>query len=45
MILSCKSLRGSLYLEVILEKYKLAKELFIGEVEDGCETFIPKDLS
>jgi hypothetical protein len=45
MMLACKSLRGSLYLEVLLEKYKLVKELFINEVENGTETYIPKDLS
>ena len=44
-MLACKSLRGSLYLEVLLEKYKLVKELFINEVENGTETYIPKDLS
>ena len=45
MILACKSLRGILYVEVLLEKFKTIKELFIHEVEDGIETFIPKDLS
>lgn len=45
MILACKSLRGILYVEVLLERFKTIKELFIHEVEEGCETFIPKDLS
>ena len=45
MVLACKSLRGTLYLDVLLEKYKLVKDLFINEVENGTETYIPNDLS
>ena len=45
MILGVKSFKGILFVEILLQKYQLLKELFLFEIEDGHETFIPKDLS
>jgi hypothetical protein len=45
MILGCKSLRGILFVEVLLEKIKKVKESFLYEIEKGDETYIPRDLS
>ena len=45
MILGVKGLKGILYIELLLEKIKIMKEMFLNEIEDGVETFIPRDLS
>ena len=45
MILGLKCLRHDLFLIILLEKIKLMKEIFIYEVEQKIETFIPPDLS
>ena len=45
MILGCKCLRGVLFVEVLLEKIKLMKNIFMYDIELGHETFIPRDLS
>ena len=34
-----------LQLEVLLEKIKLMKDIFLYDIELGNETFIPRDLS
>ena len=45
MILGVKTFKGILFVEILLQKYQLLKELFLFEIEDGRATFIPKDLS
>lgn len=45
MIISTRAIRGVLYLESLKNKIKLVKELFVYEMEQGEETFIPKELS
>lgn len=45
MILGVKTFKGILYVEILLKKIKLIKELFLFEIEDGHETFIPRDLA
>ena len=45
MILGVKGLKGILYVELLLEKIRIMKEMFLNEIEDGGETFIPRDLS
>ena len=41
MILGVKGLKGILYIEILLEKIKIMKEMFLNEIENGEETFIP----
>jgi hypothetical protein len=45
MILGCKCMKGIMFVEVLLLKLKMIKEVFMYEIESGAETFIPKDLS
>ena len=45
MMLSLKCLRGDLYIPALLEKIKLTKEVFIYDVEQGTEVFIPCALT
>ena len=45
MILAVKSFKGILFVEILLKKINLMKELFLFEIEDGHETFIPRDLA
>ena len=45
MILGVIGLHGILYVETLLSKIKLTKEIFLDDIEDGIETIIPKDLS
>jgi hypothetical protein len=45
MILGLRCLRHDLFLVALLEKIKLMKEIFVYEVEQRIETFIPADLS
>ena len=44
-ILRLRILQKQLYLEGLLEKYRLIKRIFVMEVERGQEVFIPPDLS
>ena len=39
------AVKGELYLQVLLRSMKLVKEIFILEVEEGTEVFIPRQLS
>jgi len=45
MILGIKCLRGDLLLDLLLEKIKKVKEIFMYEIEKGNEILIPKELS
>jgi len=45
MLLGLKALKPFLYVEAILEKLKLIKDVFLWEIEEGVESFIPKELS
>lgn len=45
MIIKLKAIRGKYYLIALLQKIALSKELFLIEVQEGKETFIPKELS
>ena len=45
MILGLKCLRGEIFLTAMLNRIKLIKEVFIHEIENGDEIFIPEDLS
>lgn len=45
LIIQLKAVNGPNLLKCILKKYALAKELFIQEIENGNEVYIPKELS
>ena len=45
MVIKASPLRGILKLEILLIKYETLKQLFVFDIEDGFETFIPKELS
>ena len=45
MILGAKCLRGILFVEALLEKVKVIKEVFLYQIEEGNEVFVPYDLS
>jgi hypothetical protein len=40
-----KSLKGILYVIALKKKIQTVRELFMMDIEDGLDTFIPKDLS
>ena len=40
-----RTLKPNLFIDVLIEKVKLIKEIFLNDIEDGVEVFIPKDLS
>jgi len=45
MLIGLKALKPILYVEALLEKLKLIKDVFLWEIEEGIESFIPKELS
>ena len=45
LMLSLRMLKGLLFIEVLLAKIKLAKEIFVLDVEQGQDVFILDDLS
>ena len=45
MMLNLKCLRPDLFITALLEKIKLSKEVFMYDVEQENEVFIPKELS
>jgi hypothetical protein len=45
LILNLKSLKGIMRVKALLLKIELAKKLFVLDISDGDEMFIPKDLS
>ena len=45
LILNLKSLKGIMRVKALLLKIELAKKLFVFDISDGDEMFIPKDLS
>ena len=45
MILGVRAISGILYIEALLKKIQLVKEILIYDIEQGNETFIPQELS
>ena len=45
MMLGVRGLKGILYVRILLEKIKISKKMFMEEIENGEEVFIPSDLS
>ena len=45
MVMSLRAVRPSVILHIQLEKIKLMKEMFVLELEQGLEVFIPPELS
>lgn len=45
MVIGSRSLKGILLIDILLEKIKIEKELFLREIEEGRVVFIPKYLS
>ena len=45
LLLNLKCVQGILYIHLCLEKIKITKELFLAEIEDEIESFIPSALS
>ena len=45
LLMSLRAIKGELYLQVALRCIRLAKEIFMIEVEEGKEVFIPQELS
>jgi hypothetical protein len=45
MVVGSRSIRGIKFLECLMKKIAIVKELFVQELEQGKECFIPKDLS
>mmetsp|Transcript_14114 Transcript_14114/g.21992 ORF Transcript_14114/g.21992 Transcript_14114/m.21992 type:complete len:146 (-) Transcript_14114:533-970(-) len=45
LVIGLKAIRGLVFLRVLLKKIELARELFLMDIEEGLEVFIPKDLS
>jgi hypothetical protein len=45
MCINLKSLSGFTLLDAILQKIQLTKEIFMLDIEDGLEIFIPRELS
>ncbi len=44
MLLSIKAVAGILYVRSLIKRSQLQKTLFVSEVEEGGEIFIPKEL-
>ena len=45
MLISLKAVTGILFVKCLIKRVNLAKCLFVQEVEDGDEIFIPQELS
>ena len=46
MVLGLKAVHGVTFIEVLLKKYQLVKEIMLYEIEKGdMESLIPNDLS
>ena len=45
LVINLKSISGILHVHAVLEKIELAKKIFVIDISEGCEVFIPKDLS
>jgi len=45
MVIGSRSIKGVMFLECLMKKIAITKELFVSELEMGKECFIPKDLS
>ena len=45
LFLALKIFKGSIYLNIVLDRIKTSKEMFIMEIEKGNEAYLPADLS
>lgn len=45
LIIGLKCQKNLLFIKCLLEKIEITKKLFLLEIQDGGEVFIPKDLS
>jgi hypothetical protein len=45
LIINLKSISGILHVNAVLIKIEQAKKLFVMDISEGTEVFIPKDLS
>lgn len=45
VVLGLRCFKGMLFIRVLLKKIQLIKDLFLTEIEQGNEVYIPKDLS
>ena len=45
LLMSLHSIRGELYIQVILRIIKLRREVFLLDIEEGREVFIPPELA
>ena len=45
MVINLKAVSGLCYIMVALKKIDIVKKIFIVEIEDGNEVYIPKELS
>ena len=45
LVINMKAISGVIFLRALLKKIDLARDLFIMDIEEGQEVFIPKDLS
>ena len=45
MIIKLKAISGKYFIVALLQKIQLSKELFLIEVQEGKESFIPEELS
>lgn len=45
MFTAMRLLWGTLYLNLMLEKIEIHKQMFLMEIEKGNEAFLPNDLS
>ena len=45
LVIGLKCIKGPLFLKILKEKYEITKKLFLQEVQDGGDVFIPQDLS
>ena len=45
LVLGLNCAQGMMFVKVLLKKINLVKDLFLTEIEQGNEVYIPKDLS
>jgi hypothetical protein len=45
IVLNLKAVSGILYVDLVLRKLKVERDLFILEIEQGIEVFIPNSIS
>ena len=45
LIIKLKSIKGSVYLYSLIKREEIVKELFIMDIEEGGEVFIPLEMN